>query len=305
MQQFLLENTSAYRQWRTCKLRNYPARTEQLIVDIQNPCRLTREEKGSLLQLCKKTNLAIYRTGRDGAQDKNIVTAIAGQLGLVHMDANFCADRDRISSIQALHEGPGSSYIPYTNKPLNWHTDGYYNQDAHRIRAFLMHCVRPAESGGENTYLDPEILYILLRDHDPGHIEALMDPETMTIPPNPENSERPDLETTGPVFLIDGLTQTLYTRYTARARNIRWKDSRACARARTALLDILDDNPYRFRHRLQSGEGVICNNVLHNRTMFTDRPRSKRLLYRARFYERVASPGPANDMQHTDDVVAE
>ncbi len=305
MQQFLLENTSAYRQWRARKLRNYPARTEQLIVDIQNPCRLTREEKGSLLQLCEKTNLAIYRARHGDVQDKNIVAAIAKQLGLIHMDANFCADRDRISSIQALPEGPGSSYIPYTNKSLNWHTDGYYNQDAQRIRAFLMHCVRPAESGGENIYLDPEILYILLRDHDPGHIEALMDPEAMTIPPNPENSERPDLATTGPVFVVDRPTQTLYTRYTARTRNIQWKNSQACARARSALLDILDDNPYRFRHRLQSGEGVICNNVLHNRTMFTDKRRSERLLYRARFYERVARPDPANDMPHTDDVVAE
>ena len=305
MQQFLLENTSAYRQWRARKLRNYPARTEQLIVDIQNPCRLTQEEKNGLLQSCEKTNLAIYRTKHGDAQDKGIVTTIARQLGLIHMDANFCADQDRISSIQALHEGPTSSYIPYTNKSLNWHTDGYYNQDSHRIRAFLMHCVRPAESGGENTYLDPEILYILLRDHDPVHIDALMDPEAMTIPANPENSERPDLETTGPVFFIDGLTQTLHTRYTARSRNIQWKDSPACARARSVLLDILNDNAYRFHHRLQSGEGVICNNVLHNRTMFTDRPRSKRLLYRARFYERVARPDPANDMPRTDNVVAE
>lgn len=305
MQQFSLENPGAYRQWRARKLRNYPARTEQLIVDIENPYRLAREEKNSLLQLCGKANLAIYRVRRDDVQDKNVVTAMAGQLGLVRMDANFCADRDRVSSIQVLCEGAGSAYIPYTNKPLNWHTDGYYNRDAQRIRAFLMHCVRPAENGGENTYLDPEILYILLRDQDPGHIEALMDPAAMTIPPNPENSERPELETTGPVFGVDGATQTLYMRYTARTRNIQWKDSRACARARSALLDLLNDNSYRFRHRLQSGEGVICNNVLHNRTMFTDQPRAGRLLYRARFYERVSSPGPANGMPHTDDAVAE
>ncbi len=305
MQQFSLENHSAYRRWRTRKLRNYPARTEQLIVDIQNPYRLTQEEKNGLLQLCEKANLAIYRAPHGDVQDKNVVTAIAGQLGLVRMDANFCADRDRISSIQVLRKGSASSYIPYTSKPLNWHTDGYYNREAQRIRAFLMHCVRPAGSGGENTYLDPEILYILLRDHDPGHIEALMDPEAMTIPPNPENRERPDLETTGPVFVIDRATQTLYMRYTARTRNIQWKDSPACVRARTTLLDLLNDNAYRFHYRLQSGEGVICNNVLHNRTMFTDKPRSGRLLYRARFYERVSSPDPANGMAHTDDAVAE
>ena len=305
MQQFLIENDSAYRLWRTRKLQNYPTRIEQWIVDIQNPHQLTREEKNSLLQLCEKTNLAIYRARHGNVQDKNVVVTIARQLGLTHMDANFCADRNRISSIQVIHEGPGSAYIPYTNKPLNWHTDGYYNQNAQRIRSFLMHCVRPAETGGENAYLDPEILYILLRDHNLEHIEALMDPKVMTVPPNPENSERPYSETTGPVFMIDEPTQTLYMRYTARTRNIRWKDSQACTRARLTMLDILNENTYQFRYRLQSGEGVICNNVLHNRAMFTDTPRSERLLYRARFYERVSGPDPVNHIQHTDNVVAE
>ncbi|MCY4421183.1 MAG: TauD/TfdA family dioxygenase, partial [Gammaproteobacteria bacterium] len=305
MQQFLIENDSAYRAWRTRKLQNYPDRIEQLIVDIQNPYQLTGEEKNSLVRLCAKTNLAIYRARQgQGVQNKKAVAAIAGQLSLVHMDANFCADHDSISSIQTIHEGVASAYIPYTNKPLNWHTDGYYNQSAQRIRSFLMHCIRPAQTGGENTYLDPEILYILLRDHDPGHIEALMDPEAMTIPPNPENRERPHSNTTGPVFMIDEPTQSLYMRYTARTRSIQWKDSPAHSRARRTLLEILNDTAYRFQYRLQGGEGVICNNVLHNRTMFTDNPQSGRLLYRARFYERVTR-NPVNPAQPTDHVVAE
>ena len=37
---------------------------------------------------------------------------------------------------------------------------------------------------------------------------------------------------------------------------------------------------------LQSGQGLICNNVLHTRSGFeTDSPR---LLYRARYFDRIA-----------------
>ena len=39
--------------------------------------------------------------------------------------------------------------------------------------------------------------------------------------------------------------------------------------------------------RLQAGEGLISNNVLHNRTAFSDKPGHNRLLYRARFFDRI------------------
>jgi hypothetical protein len=32
---------------------------------------------------------------------------------------------------------------------------------------------------------------------------------------------------------------------------------------------------------------LISNNVLHNRTAFTDKPGRNRLLYRARFFDRI------------------
>jgi hypothetical protein len=34
--------------------------------------------------------------------------------------------------------------------------------------------------------------------------------------------------------------------------------------------------------------GLVCNNVLHDRAAFTDSGTRKRLLYRARYFERVA-----------------
>ena len=75
---------------------------------------------------------------------------------------------------------------PYTNRPLSWHTDGYYNAPEDRIRSFILHCCRNAERGGESALLDPEIAYIRLRDENPRFIAALMHDEAMTIPANHE-----------------------------------------------------------------------------------------------------------------------
>ena len=34
--------------------------------------------------------------------------------------------------------------------------------------------------------------------------------------------------------------------------------------------------------------GLVCNNVLHDREAFTDSAQRKRLIYRARYFERVS-----------------
>ena len=305
MQAFFLENIEEYRQWREQKLCGYPQTVDQLIVDIKDPYRLSFEERDRLLQICGKANLVIYRLSNCNIEDKNLVNVIASQVGLHSRDRNLCADQDRIASIQVTDDDLSSHYIPYTNKSLNWHTDGYYNQDQQRIRSFLMHCVQPAKAGGFNTYLDPEIFYILLRDKNPKYIEALQDKSVMTIPANFENGKELRSKKTGPVFLLDEETQSLYMRYTARARNIVWKNNSVINEAQKIIADILKNNSYQFRYRLQSGEGIICNNVLHNRTEFEDDANSKRLLYRARFYERVPKPKAIHKLEESVNVMAQ
>jgi len=46
------------------------------------------------------------------------------------------------------------------------------------------------------------------------------------------------------------------------------------------------DTPWHVHGRLESGWGLVSNNVLHTRTGFTDGT-VPRLLYRARYYDRV------------------
>jgi alpha-ketoglutarate-dependent taurine dioxygenase len=77
-------------------------------------------------------------------------------------------------------------------------------------------------------------------------------------------------------------------RYSARTRNIEWAENGPIKEATDFITEFLaSDSPYIFKYRLQQNEGVISNNVLHNRTAFKNDEQHNRLLYRARFYERV------------------
>lgn len=286
---FLPENEVAYRSWREAKLADYPATADELIVDVADPQHLTDGEYQALLPRLRKTNMALYRTRLGDNPDKSYPLALAERFGLTHLDSNLLADDDGLTSITVNQEGDHPKYIPYTNRPINWHCDGYYNTGEHQIRGMLLHCVQPAAEGGENQLLDHEIAYLQLRDENPEHITALMAEDVMTIPPGKDGEGDERAASVGPVFSIHEETCSLHMRYTARKRNIEWKDDAATAEALAALERILSgDNPYIFRARLEAGMGLICNNVLHTRDGFKDLPDNpQRLLYRARYFDRI------------------
>jgi hypothetical protein len=80
----------------------------------------------------------------------------------------------------------------------------------------------------------------------------------------------------------------LHMRYSARTRNITWKSTPALDAARERLTRLLSQpNVYMFRYKLKPGEGYVSNNVLHNRTGFTDPTGAGRLLLRTRYLDRV------------------
>ncbi|MFA6314256.1 MAG: taurine catabolism dioxygenase TauD, partial [Sterolibacterium sp.] len=71
--------------------------------------------------------------------------------------------------------------------------------------------------------------------------------------------------------------------------SILWKNDDTTRAAVAALEDILArGTPWTLRGRLEAGMGLICNNVLHDRSAFRDEANRQRLLYRARYYERVS-----------------
>ena len=288
-QPFDLGNDSGYRAWREAKLANYPRSVDELIVSINDPRTLSTSETNALADRCKRANMALYYAAGHLGAYKSLPHQFASQLGLKRLEGNYLADDDGLSSITpASDEGNvRGDYIPYTHKPINWHTDGYYNALDRRILGMLLHCVQDAETGGDNALLDHEIAYIQLRDTNPDYIAALMQPDAMTIPArmDEDNIARP--EQSGPVFSVDETEGFLTMRYTARTRSIEWKPDALTQAAVNSLTEILNDSEYLLRARLVPGMGLICNNVLHTRSAFTDTPDRRRLLYRGRYYDRL------------------
>ncbi|CAA7620812.1 TauD/TfdA family dioxygenase [Magnetospirillum sp. UT-4] len=287
-QQFDLVRDDAYAVWRDGRLAVRPTRIEDLVVEVADVAALTAAEHAALLDRVRRCNMAVYVETRPapGRDDKQALRALGERFGLVSLDCNHLADDDGITPLSVHQGGTRARYIPYTDRPIAWHTDGYYNEPPRRVRGLLLHAASPAAAGGENTLMDPELLYIRLRDEDKGLIAALTRPDAMTIPGNDEEGMvRPAVA--GPVFYVqDG---RLAMRYTARGRNIEWHPDADVQAAVAAIRRHLDaPAPDVFTARLEAGWGLVSNNVLHTRERFTEDPARPRLLYRARYHDRIA-----------------
>ncbi len=230
--------------------------------------------------------MAIY-TGPTGTdQDMSIPVEMMRSLGPVDYDINPEANPNGVTSLTPRDHSEGSTfdYIPYSNKPINWHTDGYYNGPDKTVKSLILHCVSQASNGGENKLLDHEIAFILLMDENPEYIQALMDINAMTIPARIENGKVMRADSPGPVFMTSRNDSALHMRYTHRTRSIIWSDT--ATGSASALRRILEaDSPYIFTGLLQPGWGLACNNVLHTREPFSGD--EIRLLYRIRYFDYI------------------
>ncbi len=285
---FDLDNQSAYLRWRDRKLANAITNTDDLIVEIKDPRALTTAEHAALLERCRRSNMVIYAT--HAVVIESTVQRLGAQFGLERLDANWLAGEDGITSVTVCADGgQRQAYIPYTDRAIKWHTDGYYNPPDRRIQAMILHCVQSAGQGGENRLMDHEIAYLMLRDSNVDFIRALSAPDAMTIPERTDEQGVARAAQTGSVFSIAPASGDLHMRYTARTRSIVWKQDATTLAAVAALEKLLaTDLTHILRTRLEPGMGLLCNNVLHDRAEFSDTPDQARLLYRARYYERIS-----------------
>lgn len=288
---FLLENGDRYRYWRDAKLAGYPRSIDDLLVEIDDPRSLRQSEFEALLARCRKANMALYagKTGTD--PDPEIPLSIGRRFGVQGLNRNWLADNSGLTSLTVAADGPRRNFIPYTNRAIHWHTDGYYNIASAQIQSLLLHAVQRAAQGGGNALMDHEIAYILLREKNPDYIRALMAPNVMTIPARIEDGKVARKEEAGPVFCVTR-SGDLHMRYTIRVNNVIWADDPLTREALAYLEQILGgDSPYIYRGLLQPGMGLISNNVLHDRAAFTDDAAHKRHYYRARYFDRLAGTG--------------
>jgi hypothetical protein len=281
------DDERTYRAWRERKLAEYPDGLAGLTVEVGDPRALTPSERHAVLDRCRRSNMVVYASGARGA-DKEIPRRLGAQFALASLDRNWLADDDGVSQVKVAEASGRGDFIPYTNRPIRWHTDGYYHPPQRRIRAMVLHCVENAAEGGENALLDPEIAYLLLRDTDPAHVRALMREDAMTIPERTDDDGVARPAQGGPVFSVDPTGGALHMRYTARTRSIEWHPDPGVRAAVAALERVLaTPSPWTHRLTLAPGMGILCNNVLHDRSGFTDDPLRPRLILRARYHERI------------------
>lgn len=303
---FDLADAASYRRWREARLAREPRRPDDLLVPLQDAQDLSGAERDALQATIARAGFALYRA-RVRCDDPALPRRLGAQLGLLRLDANWLAGEDGVSRITVGNASDGhGGFIPYTDRALGWHTDGYYHPRQRRIRGMVLHCVRPASTGGENRLLDPELAYIALRDRDERLVAALMQPDALTIPERIDDAGmRPTVRDAGscgghigspgagiaraaqagPVFSVDE-EGALHMRYTARTRSIAWKDDAATQAAARALRELLDASAATWRVRLEAGMGLVGRNVLHDRSAFVDDPARPRLVLRARFLDR-------------------
>ena len=282
---FILENQTEYISWRDKKLSLYPKDIESLSIsfDFED---IDINKITQLKKIVKDYNFAIYNFSAQVSDEK--LQEFCVQLNLMSSVSNLLADQNGISSItdnsSLVQKKSNIEYIPYTNKPLNWHTDGYYHPLDSTVKSFLLHCNEPAQKGGENLLLDHEILYIFLRDHNPDFIDVLMQENIMEIPKNKNSGS--SSSSIGPVFYID-TENFLNMRFTSRQQNIIWKKDDMIKKIKDYISSfILDDDKYIFKLLLKKNQGYIANNILHKREGYLD-GENKRLLKRLRFSERI------------------
>ncbi len=291
---YRLDRSEVYQHWRDNKLSQAPKDASEIFVEINDLGAPSPSETEKITALCRNHNMALYNCATSCDDEKQVrakTSAFNRHFGLHRAETHRSMSEDGLVSIEVItdkSEGR-AGFIPYTDKPISWHTDGYYNPTASRIKAMTLHCVRPALEGGVNEMFDPEIAYIRLRDENPDFIRALSHRRTLTIPAFVEKDGTTRAQSVGPVFTWDRYTGNLHMRFTDRKRNIEWARDETTKQAIDFLRHVLATDELVLRYKMEAGQGVICNNVLHNRTGFTDnaQPGQGRLLMRARYLDRI------------------
>lgn len=284
---YLLENEGEYQAWRARKLNYRQEVSATRVFELDQQGRLSR----SMLPLLRKQvaayNFVIFQSV--GELDKAEFLALNRQFGLVALDANLGADEDKVTSLQVVGDTDNRArYIPYTNRAMNWHTDGYYNPFERRIDAFALYCVNQAGRGGGNYLFDHEMMYMLIRDQSPSALVALMRNDMLRIPANVQQNQVIRAEESGPVFSLQSSSCVLNMRYTSRPQNIVWKTDKRSTDALNLVREILMDGSAMVEVRLQPRQGIVCNNVLHGRQAFHDTlDQPARLIYRARYHDAI------------------
>lgn len=279
---FDLRSNDDYLKWRDEKLAAYPRTVGELVVELGDMTAPTPAEKRQILETVERANMCIYTAGT-ATLEMDSLLALGRQLGVSRTDKSARhAQADELTDSGILNRA-----VPFSTRHCNWHTDATYYGSDNPIQALFLLCKRPAVEGGGNKVLDHEILYIHLREQNPGALEVLMNRDCFNYR-HPVTGEI-DPRRGGKVFWTNA-DGHLCHRFSFRKRDMAWSAERDTAAAREALESMITEGPAQIiEGRLESGMGLISNNVLHTRERLVDSDDAtqKRLLFRTRFHDRV------------------
>ena len=269
--------SAEFLRWAEEKEKNIPQNTDGILVNIHDINNVKISEVSKIKEIINKYNCCIYSSKTVLKSNTNLLKFVE-LVGMKTYDCNNI-ESNEISTITPLQNNK-VNYIPYTDKSLNWHTDGYYDRKS--IFSWLLHCVNPAAQGGENYLLDHELAlreYVLKNDD----INNLMAEDAITIPES-KDTLRSEISTY--IFSLKNQYKKLHMRFSMRKDNI--GTSPKASSAVIKLRKIIEDDcaKYSLTYKLQKNEGIITNNILHGRKAFKD-DKVKRKLLRIRSYERL------------------
>ena len=269
--------SAEFLRWAEEKEKNIPQNTDGILVNIHDINNVKISEIAKIKETINRYNSCIYSSKVALKTNTNLLKFVE-LVGMRTYDCNNI-ESSEISTITPLQNNK-VNYIPYTDKSLNWHTDGYYDKKS--IFSWLLHCVNPATQGGENYLLDHELALreYVLRNDDINH---LMAEDALTIPESKDTS-RSEISTY--IFSLKNQYKKLHMRFSMRKDNI--GTSAKASSAITKLKKIIENDcaKYSLTYKLQKNEGIITNNILHGRKAFKD-DKVKRKLLRIRSYERL------------------
>ena len=269
--------SAEFLRWAEEKEKNIPHNVNEILVNIHDINNVKISEISKIKETINRYNSCIYSSKVALKINTNLLKFVVS-VGIRTYDCNNI-ESNEISTITPLQNNK-INYIPYTDKSLNWHTDGYYDRKS--IFSWLLHCVNPATQGGENYLLDHELAlreYVLRNDD----VNNLMAEDALTIPES-KNTSRSEISTY--IFSFKNQYKKLHMRFSMRKDNI--GTSPKASSSIRKLREIIENDcaKYSLTYKLQKNEGIITNNILHGREAFKD-DKVKRKLLRIRSYERL------------------
>eukprot|EP00047_Mylnosiga_fluctuans_P015555 m.47517 g.47517 ORF g.47517 m.47517 type:complete len:379 (+) comp5985_c1_seq2:42-1178(+) len=229
-------------------------------------CTLTKLAPSALLAECRKrleTDGAVIVRGA-GVSLEQIIENFAH--GGLHVIPTHFGDIEDLRTDNTTNKN--NDQLGYTNAAVELHTDQPFIAKPPHFQ--MLYCMRPAESGGENTLVDARAIAQHLRETDRHAYDLLR-----TVPVRFHRVQREFRSLhVGPIIEVNAagvLTGVRSSYFTMDPHQLPFADMEQYYRAYTKFVELTKTPAFQYHALLQSGDFLAYDNhtMLHARTSFT------------------------------------